>query len=55
MSTAFTLDLETGFRGLLEAGGVSPGLSRLIWLPLPMQQRCLTKEHENDKCCYALA
>ena len=36
MSTAFTLDLETGFRGLLEAGGVSPGLSRLIWLPLPM-------------------
>ena len=36
MSTAFTLDLETGFRGLLEAGGVSPGLSRLICLPLPM-------------------
>ena len=36
MSTAFTLDLESGFRGLLEAGGVSPGLSRLIWLPLPM-------------------
>ena len=36
MSTAFTLDLETGFRGLLESGGVSPGLSRLIWLPLPM-------------------
>ena len=36
MSTAFTIDLETGFRGLLESGGVSPGLSRLIWLPLPM-------------------
>ena len=36
MSTAFTLDLETGFRGLLESGGVSPGISRLIWLPLPM-------------------
>ena len=36
MSTEFTLDLETGFRGLLEASGVSPGLSRLIWLPLPM-------------------
>ena len=36
MSSTFTLDLETGFRGLLEAGGVGPGVSRLLWLPLPM-------------------
>ena len=36
MSSTFTLDLETGFRGLLEAGGIGPGVSRLIWLPLPM-------------------
>ncbi|OUT72798.1 MAG: NADH-quinone oxidoreductase subunit H [Synechococcus sp. TMED19] len=36
MSSTFTLDLETGFRGLLEAGGIGPGVSRLLWLPLPM-------------------
>ena len=36
MSSTFTLDLETGFRGLLESGGIGPGVSRLLWLPLPM-------------------
>ena len=33
---ALTLDLESGFRSLLESAGVSPGASRLLWLPLPM-------------------
>lgn len=30
------LDLQASFRSLLEGLGVSPGLARVIWLPLPM-------------------
>ena len=30
------LDLQASFSSLLEGLGVSPGLARLIWLPLPM-------------------
>jgi NAD(P)H-quinone oxidoreductase subunit 1 len=36
MPTPFTVDLEAGFRGLVETTGLSPAASRLIWLPLPM-------------------
>ena len=36
MAPDLTLDLESGFRSLLESAGVSPGASRLLWLPLPM-------------------
>ena len=36
MPPSFTVDLEAGFRGLIEAAGLSPAASRLIWLPLPM-------------------
>jgi NAD(P)H-quinone oxidoreductase subunit 1 len=36
MPPSFTVDLEAGFRGLVEAAGLSPAASRLIWLPLPM-------------------
>ena len=36
MPTPFTVDLEAGFRGLIETTGLSPAASRLIWLPLPM-------------------
>ena len=36
MDPAFTLDLESGFRTLLESAGLNPGASRLLWLPLPM-------------------
>jgi NAD(P)H-quinone oxidoreductase subunit 1 len=36
MAPALSLDLESGFRSLLENAGVSPGASRLLWLPLPM-------------------
>jgi NAD(P)H-quinone oxidoreductase subunit 1 len=36
MDPAFTLDLESGFRTLVESAGLNPGASRLLWLPLPM-------------------
>ncbi|NDG01531.1 MAG: NADH-quinone oxidoreductase subunit H, partial [Synechococcaceae bacterium WBB_32_011] len=36
MAPALTLDLESGFRSLLETAGLSPAASRLLWLPLPM-------------------
>jgi NAD(P)H-quinone oxidoreductase subunit 1 len=36
MPPSFTVDLEAGFRGLVEAAGLSPAASRLLWLPLPM-------------------
>ncbi|MFM7229009.1 MAG: NADH-quinone oxidoreductase subunit NuoH [Cyanobacteriota bacterium] len=36
MPTHFTVDLEAGFRGLVETTGLSPAATRLIWLPLPM-------------------
>ena len=36
MAPALNLDLESGFTSLLEAAGLSSGVSHLLWLPLPM-------------------
>lgn len=35
-SVAAGIDLQASFRSLLEGIGLSPGLARVVWLPLPM-------------------